>query len=161
MATSPSHRRSYRLLNGVSSGLPALIGSCRHQYTVTLSPATGALTNFAVDTESQIGTLGFSPLESDAKICGDSGCPPQAPQTVRTKSGCWRRNARLTRSRKSMIQSLIGHWFCQLVGLPAAVVNKRLSHTGGYMDMDRSKRVITHHLLDAWLPNPACDQLFS
>lgn len=52
---------------GIIAALPASTGGSRNKYAVTLSPVTGALTNFSMDSESRIGTLDVSPLEAGAQ----------------------------------------------------------------------------------------------
>jgi len=56
---------------GVIASLPADTGGSRTKYSVELYGSTGALSNFAMDSDSQVSTADLSQLESGAKAITD------------------------------------------------------------------------------------------
>jgi hypothetical protein len=56
---------------GVVASLPASAGGSRNKYSVTLAPATGALTNFAMDSDATLESADLSGLETGTKAITD------------------------------------------------------------------------------------------
>jgi hypothetical protein len=56
---------------GKVASLPANIGSSRSKYKVQIAPATGALTNFSMDSDAKLEGADFSGLESASKSTTD------------------------------------------------------------------------------------------
>lgn len=56
---------------GTVASLPASAGGSRNKYSVTLAPATGALTNFAMDSDAVLESADLSGLETGTKAITD------------------------------------------------------------------------------------------